>query len=279
MKRDRVPETRDADVPNLPESSFETSKGTQLPRGYIPQYAREEAQLFTKEFLAQNSKSASGLKHRFFYNEKGEACLEYTVTPKHGYIWDTPTWTGSLWGSITGSISGKNIYYTQTKKNQDETYYSIEKRRKDSAFREIEKIVLQIATEYDYDFYAYNGQTVKYRDPNVKKAVCDGYADAVVRAFANHRLVQKTEKWTSEKGNHAWNVIALKDGREIYCDATWYDGNSIDDNGYVVHIPAQNPVDLTFDEAEFNSLGGAVDKTTGGLLAVHFAWNDAVLVN
>ena len=80
-----------------------------------------------------------------------------------------------------------------------------------------------------------------------------------------------------KRGDHAWNVIILKDGRKLYCDATWYQGNSIDDEGYVVDIPAQNPVDLTFDIDEFNSLGGAINTATGKLLAVHFAWDDAKL--
>jgi hypothetical protein len=258
-------------------SAVEQSK--QIPGGYTPQYALEEAERYTHEFLVKNSKSASGLNYRFFYNNNGDACLEYTVTLKSGYTSDSPTWTGYSWGSIDGSIGDKNIYYTLTKKNADEAQYRLEERRKDPAFREIEQIVFKIASEYDYDFYALNRQNVKYRDPYVKKAVCEGYADAVIASFANHYLVSSVEKWSSEKGNHAWNRIVLKDGRKIYCDATWYDGTKIDDEGYVVHVPAQNPVDLTFDEDEFNSLGGAIDKKTGGLLAVHFAWHDAALVN
>jgi hypothetical protein len=275
--RDTVPP---AAPPSLPSTaSVETLKHIPVPAGYIPQYAREEAERYTGEFLAKYAESAADLRYRFFYTEKGDASLEYTVTPKGNYTWDSPVWIGRWWSGGDGSIGNKNIYYTQTKKNADEAQYRMEERRKDAAFNEIEKTILQIANEYDYDFYAAYGQTVKYRDPNVKKAVCDGYAGAVVRAFTNHRLVRTAEKWSSKKGNHTWNRLVLKDGRKIYCDATWYDGNKIDDNGYVVHIPAQNPVDLTFDEDEFNSLGGAIDKKTGGLLAVHFAWNDAAMTN
>jgi hypothetical protein len=36
----------------------------------------------------------------------------------------------------------------------------------------------------------------------------------------------------------------------------------------------QNPVDLTFDINEFNSLGGAINTATGKLLAVHFGLNN-----
>jgi hypothetical protein len=116
---------------------------------------------------------------------------------------------------------------------------------------------------------------VKYRVPTVKKTVCEGYADAVSQAFNNHPLVARVETWSSAIGNHAWNVIVLKDGRELYCDTTWYDGNSVDDEGYVVHVPVQDPVNLTFDKNEFNSQGGAINTATGKALAVHFGWADA----
>ncbi|MDR3334090.1 MAG: hypothetical protein LBT13_04255 [Treponema sp.] len=243
-----------------------------IPSGYVPKYALETAEQYKTEFLLEQSESASDLQYRFFYNEEGEACLEYTVTPKERYTWDKPTWIGYTWGNSEGSIGNNETNYTFTKKIADEAQYRIEERRKDPVFREIEKVVLQIATEYDYDFYSAYGRTVKYRDVHVKKAVCEGYSDAVSQSFRNHPLVANVETWSGH--NHAWNVIVLKDGRRLYCDTTWYDGNSVDDEGYVVHVPGQNPVDLTFDINEFNSLGGAIDKTTGKLLAVHFAWNN-----
>jgi hypothetical protein len=91
------------------------------------------------------------------------------------------------------------------------------------------------------------------------------------------------EEWKYKKnlkGNHAWNVIILKNKqRKLYCDATWYQGNNIDDEGYVVDIPDKNPVNLTFNIDEFNSLGGAIDTATGKLLEVHFAWADARIQN
>jgi hypothetical protein len=241
----------------------------------IPRYALEEAEQYKAEFLTENSESAADLTYRFFYDENGDACLEYTVTPAGRYTWDTPTWIGNWWSGATGSIGNGEIQYQSTKRNRDEAEARIEVRRKDSAFVEIEKIVLQIATEYDYDFYGAYGKVVQYRVPTVKKAVCEGYADAVLQAFNNHPLVAQVETWSSAVGNHAWNVIVLKDGRQLYCDTTWYDGNNIDDEGYVIHVPARDPVNLTFDINEFNSQGGAINTTTGKTLAVHFGWVDA----
>jgi hypothetical protein len=246
-----------------------------MPAGYIPQYAVEKAAQYKADFLRENSQAASDLQHRFFYNAKGEACLEFTVTPRSGYKWPEPTWVGYTWGNINGSIGNNEVRYTLTKKREDESRFRIEQRRKDPVFREIESAVLRIATEYNYDFESAYGIRVRYRNPNGKKAVCDGYSEAVIQAFRNHPLVADVEKWSSSRGNHAWNTLVLKDGRRLFCDATWYDGNSIDDDGYVVEIPQQTPVNLTFDINEFNSLGGAVNTATGKLLEVHFAWPDA----
>jgi hypothetical protein len=240
----------------------------------IPRYALEGAEQKKAEFLIDYPESVPDLTYRFFYNEEGQGRLEYTVSS------NGTTWHGThTWGNSTGSIGNGKINYKSTQKNDDEAEARIEERRKDPAFAEIERIVLQIATDYDYDFYGAYGKVVKYRVPTVKKAVCDGYADAVLQAFNNHPLVERVDKWSSNVGNHAWDVIVLKDGRKLYCDTTWYDSNSIDDEGYVVHVPARNPVDLTFDINEFNSSGGAINTATGKTLAVHFGWGDAKKVN
>jgi len=246
-----------------------------LPASYFPQYAIEAAEQYKKDFLAKYSQSASDLHYRFFYNSKGEACLEFTVVAKGRYTWPTPKWIGYTWPNLTGSIGNKKINFTITKKKHDLADYRMEQRRRDSLFREIEKVVFQIATEYDYDFGSAYGKKVKYRNPNIKKSVCGGYSDAISTAFEGHPYVSHVEKWSSKIGNHAWNVIVLNDGRKIYCDVTWYDGNSIDKDGYVVSIPDQDPVNLTFEMNEFIHLGGAINKATGKLLNVHFGWPDS----
>ncbi|MDR3020107.1 MAG: hypothetical protein LBU66_04310 [Treponema sp.] len=246
-----------------------------MAANHIPEYALEEAERFKAEFLKENSQSAADLKYRFFYNNTGEACLEYTVTPKGNFRWSQPTWVGYRWGNHTGNIGNNQIRYTMTKKNYDEARLRIEERRKDPAFRDIEEVVYQIALEYDYDWAGAYGMQVKYRNPNSKRAVCDGYADATTRALANNPHVASVEKWSSRQGNHAWNVLILKDGRRLYVDATWYDGNNIDSEGYVVAIPDRNPVNLTFDINEFNSLGGAINRANNRPLSVHHGWSDA----
>jgi hypothetical protein len=245
-----------------------------MPSDFIPQYAIDYAEQFKREFLQENSNSAEDLQYRFFYNNRGEACLEFTVIPRGRFTWTPSTWIGYTWGNIYGSIGLNNLNYIITKRLSDEADYRMEERRRDPAFREIERIVLQIATEYDYDFPSI-GVRAMFRNPNTRRAVCEGYSNAVVNAFRNHPLVTRVETWSSVIGNHAWNVIVLNDGRRIYCDATWYDGNRIDSEGYVVNIPDRNPVNLTFDISEFNSLGGAINRANSRLLQVRHAWPDA----
>lgn len=246
-----------------------------IPPNYIPQYAVEQAEKEKAIFLKNYSQAVTDFRYRFFYNERGDACLEYSITPKQGFHWEFTTWLGYTWTGGGGTIGNNDIVYLLTRKLQDEKEYRIEKRREDPVFREIEKIVLQIATEHNYDFRGVYGIQVKYRARNVKIASCDGYSDAVIKAFAKHPHVASVEKWSSDIGEHAWNVIVLKDGRRLYCDATWYDGNSIDKEGYVVDIPVRDPVNLTFDINEFNTLGGAIDASTGRVLSVHHGWRDA----
>jgi hypothetical protein len=245
------------------------------PRGTIPKYVLDRAIQIRSDFLSENAESASDLRFEFYYDNKGTACLQATVTPKGGYTWEKGTWICQWWGGSDGEAAG--IKYTKTQKDMDESEIRIEQRRQDPAFAEIERIILQIATEYDYDFMGAYGISVKYRDPNVKKAYCEGYSNVVIEMFQGNQFVDHVEKYTG--GDHAWNVIALKDGRKIYADATWYDSNSIDGEGYVIHEPVRNPVNLTFDISEFNSLGGAIDKRTGRPVKVHFDFNDAQKAN
>jgi len=252
-----------------PQEAIKEMDFYNMPKNYKPKYAID--------YIDSMKQKESYEKSRFYYDKEGNAVAEIIfINTKDSRKQRT---TKQTWKENESSIGNDEIKYTLTKKQKDIADYRIEQRRKDATFTEIEKIVLQVALEHDYNFEeAYNTQ-VKYRNPNIKKAVCDGYANAVIEAFENHPLVEKVEKWSSNINKHAWNVIILKDGRKIYCDATWYDGNKIDNEGYVINIPKQNPVNLTFDIEEFNSNGGAIDNATNEILKVHFAWKDAKLVN
>jgi hypothetical protein len=273
------PQSRAVSVPRSPAVPSATAPPAvvSVPAGFVPEYALKTAEQYKKDFLRQYAASASDLSYRFFYDENGNANLEYTVTPRGNYTWSQSTWTGYTWGNISGSIGLNTIRYVQTKQKADETQYRLEQRRKDAAFAAIEDVIYKIALETDYDYFGAFGMAVKYRAGVKRKAVCDGYADAVVAELRNHPLVRRVVKASSVRGNHAWNIVYLQDGRTLYCDSTWYDSNSIDSEGYVVHVPQRDGADLTFDVNEFNSLGGCDNSATGKTLQVHMAWPDVVL--
>jgi hypothetical protein len=230
---------------------------------------------YITEYIDSMKQYKSFEKHRFFYDENENAIVEILmINTKDERKKRTikKTWIGG-----GGEIGNGEIKYTLTKKQRDEIEQRMEQRRENIIFTEIEKIILQTTAEYRYDWEKAYGIIIKYKNPNIKKGICNDYANAVLKAFENNPLIDKAEKWTSETGKHAWNVIILKDGKKLYTDATWYQGNGIDNEGYIIDIPRKNPVNLTFDLDEFNSLGGAIDGATGELLKVHFAWGDAKL--
>jgi len=250
-----------------PQKATEEPEAKTETKRYIPQYAINFADSMKKTY----PKSFRGKK--FYYDEEENGVVEiFMVNTKNER---KKREISRMWKGGNSYIGNREIEFNLTRKKIDEAEQRMEQRRKDTAFAEIEKVIFQVATEYKYDWEKAYGKEVKYRNPNTKKAVCDGYANAVIEAFKNHPLVEKVEKWTG--GNHAWNVIILKDGRKIYCDATWYQRQGIDEEGYVLETIYKTPTDLTFDIEEFNTLGGAIDNSTGELLKVHFTWEDAKL--
>jgi len=215
------------------------------PKKYFPPYTIE----FTKAMKEKYQERYIGRK--FYYDEEENGVIEVLIEGeeriyhegKKTKIVSTDDWKPrQTWGKIGGYIGNGEIEYSLTRKKADEADQRMEKRRKDTTFTEIEKIIFQIAAEYKYDYEKAYGKEVKYRNPNTKKATCNGYANAVVEAFKNHPLVEMVEKWVG--GNHAWNVIILKDGRKIYCDATWYQRQGTDNEGYVIEAIYKTPMDL-----------------------------------
>lgn len=238
----------------------------------IPQYAADYAVKYYEDYMKDNKESVADLKLVFLYDDNNDACLESHLTANEGYSFKKPIFINQWWKDTSAEIGQGKIKYKQSRKHTDEAQARIEERREDPVFDQIEKVVHKVALEYDYDFLKAYNIVAKYRDPNVKKATCDGYSDAIVENFKGVGVVDHVEKWTG--GNHAWNVLVLKDGRKLYTDSCWYAGNNIDEEGYVEHIPRRNPVDLTFDLDEFNSLGNAIDKKTNKIVKVHFAFDD-----
>jgi hypothetical protein len=258
------------------ETAIEEIDPYEMPKYYIPNDLREYILKQKKEYLKKYGNRIEDFKYRYVYDNQENGIIQFKITLNN--LEEIKFNSGIL---KSGGISNSTINANLTKKKRDVAEYRIEQRRKDTAFAEIEKLVLQIATEYKYDYEKAFGIPAKYRNENAKKVTCDGFSNAVIQTFENHTLVEKIEKWSSKIGRHAWNVIILKDGRKIYCDVTWYQTQSsaTDSEGYIIEFISKTPSMLTFDLEEFNSFGGATDKETGEIIKIHFDWEDAKLEN
>ncbi|MFP3042728.1 hypothetical protein LQZ19_13000 [Treponema primitia] len=147
---------------------------------------------------------------------------------------------------------------------------------KDPAFAAIEAVIYQIGLDFDYDWNNYSGNPygrVSYENPNTTKGVCSDFAAETVKRLEGNEYISSIESWSGK--SHAWNVFVLKDGRRLYCDTTWYEGNNVK-NRKVPYGCQQDPSQLTFDEEEFNSHGFCT-VPGGGYLKIHNNWPAANL--
>jgi hypothetical protein len=238
----------------------------------IPQWARDAIEKHKTEFLAEHSDSAFDIHYKFSYNNQGDGVIEYRITSSNGHIWGkTNPWIWSSSKNLTTNYSGDKFYWP-SKKQQDLNQYAWEERMKDPVFKSIEAVVYQLGLDFDYDWNNFSGNDkgrVRYENPNTIKAVCDGFADEATKRLLNNKYINYVEKW-SYPGHHAWNVLVLKDGRRLYCDSTWYEGNNVKD-GIVPYGCSQEPSQLTFDANEFNSFGYSTTPN-GGYLKIHNNW-------
>ena len=192
-------------------------------------------------------------------------------------VWGRRNGAGRGWGSknegikrITGGDSSKT--YTISWEQYFKAFSEMHKICfEDKNVREIKKVIDQIVLETDYDYprlFKAPGGAQWVFHPDVKyKAVCDDYSKFVVERVTGLPGVEKVLHVSSRIGNHAWNEIWLKNGRVLYCDATWYDTNGYNldqkTGNYIIdHKPHYMPTMLTFNKELF-SLGGT-----------HYAWGD-----
>jgi hypothetical protein len=158
----------------------------------------------------------------------------------------------------------KYIYPSQ--KAQTEYQIQYEKNMFDPEFASIQKDVYKVASTMQYDYYkaydltTYNGIEIKYK-PDMARGVCDDYANTLYNFLSVNPHVAWVQKWAG--GNHAFIVCHTKaSDKTVYCDPTWYQAQGrFDKNGYEITTPVCNPIDITYDEALFHTLGG-VDIST-----------------
>ncbi|MDR2782582.1 MAG: transglutaminase domain-containing protein [Treponema sp.] len=125
--------------------------------------------------------------------------------------------------------------------------------RKDPALDKVYKILLSCAQDMDYD-YNRVGIRVKFVQPTPLTGVCDDYAALLISRLSAAGIKGVSDIVKVTGYNHAWVTLKYK-GKTLYLDATWFDKNSIDETGTVVHDPYKDPREMTFDNDIFTNHG------------------------
>jgi hypothetical protein len=223
----------------------------------------------------------------FYWSKAGNLQIHVDIAFTDGYsttINGKKSTTASLDYGYADSVSygecgmpgteGYVKYIMPSQKNQVEYRIVYLGNMFDAEFASVQADVYYVALHMDYDFQkaygltSYNGKPIRYSNDGHKRGVCDDYANWLFQLLTGNPNVKWIEKWAG--GNHAFIVCGTKkSGKTIYCDATWYDSNSIDpETGYVIDKPVCNPINITYDEALFHSLGG-IDVSTNKAVNEH----------
>jgi hypothetical protein len=127
--------------------------------------------------------------------------------------------------------------------------------RQDPSLAKVYDALLSVAEDMDYNYPAIGVRARFVTLPNggePLKGVCDDYAALLIKRLdaANIEGVSNIQKITGQ--NHAW-VTLVYQGKTLYLDATWFDINAIDKNGFVDHTPYKDPRNMTFDYEIFTN--------------------------
>lgn len=172
-------------------------------------------------------------------------------------------------GSITygDSVALKRMYGKYAKYQSFKYQHYIEQRvewqiTNDIAYKEIINTAKTLCNEIEYDWGNFRGYNGKFQpSPNKKQCVCDGYANIVCEQFLRFDFVTSVEKWIG--GNHAWNIINFMDGRKLYVDLCWFDGEMLDkESGQIEESDMYNWLNITYNKEEFmhSNIGYGTNK-------------------
>jgi hypothetical protein len=124
---------------------------------------------------------------------------------------------------------------------------------KDPSLKKVYDVLYSVALDMDYD-YNRVGISAKFVTPAPLKGVCDDYSDLLISRLLKAKIAGVSDIVKVSGKNHAWVTLKYK-GRLLYLDATWFDGNKIDETGTVVHTPDKDPRNMTFDNDIFTNHG------------------------
>jgi len=175
--------------------------------------------------------------------------------------------TVSYFGGVSGPNEALSANNAQRLIDQSKEWYT-----NDSDYRRIVDIIeREVVTKLQYDWDSYYKRTTRsYQESvNAGVGVCDVYAQRVVETLTE--IGYAVEKWSSSRGNHAWNHVILPDGRILYIDATWYD-NCYDNHPTNRSYDGYDPWYITYNKEVF-------EHGFNGTINMHGAWPDARRTN
>lgn len=128
--------------------------------------------------------------------------------------------------------------------------------KNDTIYQKIIQVAKRSCEEIQYDwsnFTNYKGH-IPSKTSDKRLCVCEGYADEVCEQFIKIPGITSIEKWHG--ANHAWNVINLENGRQLYVDLCWFDNETIDERtGRIIELDDYNWRNITYDKDEFTYAG------------------------
>ncbi|MDR0910436.1 MAG: hypothetical protein LBM77_11805 [Spirochaetaceae bacterium] len=225
----------------------------------------------------KNLKNEKGINTTFyfFWSPKGnmQVHLERTLTDNRKWQNGSKVWTADYGFNDSNESIGHTGYgadatYFVTPGMKYDTDLRIQflENMQDPEFASIAEDVHKVAYVTDYDFEKAYGLKVKFRNNGHQYGVCDDYSDTLFKVLQQNPNVKTVRKITGQ--NHAWiECDTMKSGKTIYCDATWYDTNSQDAQGYVVDIPRESLDCITYDKNAFEYKG--TDPNTGTPVLQH----------
>ena len=178
-----------------------------------------------------------------------------------------PGATVADFGGVSGPNESLSASNAQRLIDQSKEWYI-----NDRDFRQVVDIIeREVVTKLQYDWDSYYKRTNRsYQESlNAGVGICDVYAQRVKEILTERGYV--VEKWSSSRGNHAWNHVIMPNGKILYVDATWYD-NCYDNHPTNRFVDAYDPWYITYDKRVF-------EHGYNGTINMHGAWPDAVRAN
>jgi hypothetical protein len=188
-------------------------------------------------------------------NDNNSVLTEASYTVARGYagagsrrIWGQGSYRGSsnLYETYGEYARFQTLRFEWEQKQRAEKMYN-----NDPAFAEIIDFAKRLCREIEYDWSSFSGYRGPVRrTPNLRYAVCDGYANEVMDKALRLTSVSSVQKWSSS--GHSWNILKLTDGRTLYFDLTWFDNEHINrETGIIYQTEDYGWLNITFNDEVF----------------------------